>query len=184
MSKLTDYAVMQKTVYDLYSGDRAQAEAMVAPNYDQARAQAMQVTAHILDNYRSRANWNVDLSELTLLDVGCGVGRVMECFVEHGVGSIDGADVSTAMLKKLQPPTGQAARFDDDSLRLGTIRTKEGVTYALLNWDDQPREMTISLDVPHRVRELWTDADLGTRNGTWTTTLPPHSGRVVITSRS
>ena len=66
MSKLTDYAAMQKTVYDLYSGDRSQAEAMVAPNYDQAKAQAMQVTAHILDNYRSRANWNVDVSELAL----------------------------------------------------------------------------------------------------------------------
>jgi alpha-galactosidase len=102
---------------------------------------------------------------------------------------LSGDDLTTisparlAMLKKLQPPTGEAARFDD-ALRLGEIRTKEGVTYALLNWDDQPREMTINLDGLHRVRELWTDADFGTRNGSWTTTLPPHSGRVVITSRS
>jgi alpha-galactosidase len=103
---------------------------------------------------------------------------------------LSGDDLTTisparlAMLKKLQPPTGQAAHFDDDSLRLGTIRTKEGVTYTLLNWDDQPRDVTITLDRPHRVRELWTDADLGTRNGRWTTTLPPHGGRVVITTRS
>jgi len=123
MSKLTDYAVMQKTVYDLYSGDRSQAEAMVAPNYDQAKAQAMQVTAHILDNYRSRANWNVDVSELALLDVGCGVGRVMECFTQHGVGSIDGADVSQAMLSHArQSPMLEGSRFfETDGTNVGGV---------------------------------------------------------------
>src|SRR3546814_16865382 len=39
-----------------------------------------------------------DVSDLKLLDFGCGVGRVMEAFVELGVGGIDGCDISSAML--------------------------------------------------------------------------------------
>jgi alpha-galactosidase len=101
---------------------------------------------------------------------------------------LSGDDLTTisaarlAMLKKLQPPTGSAARFDDDSLQIGEIPTKEGVTYALLNWDDQPREMKIGFDGLHRVRELWTDADLGRREGTLTVSVPAHGGRVLITT--
>jgi alpha-galactosidase len=99
---------------------------------------------------------------------------------------LSGDDLTTisaprlAMLKKLQPPTGQAARFEDDSLQVGTVRRKDGLAIVLLNWDDQPRNMKYTLDRPHRVHELWTDADFGTRNGASTMTVPAHGGRVLL----
>jgi alpha-galactosidase len=99
---------------------------------------------------------------------------------------LSGDDLTTisparlAMLKKLQPPTGNAARFADESLRVGTMRRKEGVTFALLNWDDEPREMRVTLDRAYLVRELWTDEDLGKREGVLSITVPGRGGRVVI----
>jgi alpha-galactosidase len=102
---------------------------------------------------------------------------------------LSGDDLTTispprlAMLKKLQPPTGQAARFEDDALQIGTIRTGTGLTFALLNWDEAPRELQVQLDRPHHVRELWTDADLGKRDGTLSITVPAHGGRVLIGTR-
>jgi alpha-galactosidase len=99
---------------------------------------------------------------------------------------LSGDDLTTisaprlAMLKKLQPPTGQAARFEDDALEIGIIRTANGSTFTLLNWDDSPRELQVKLDRPHHVRELWTDADLGKREGSVTIAVPGHGGRVLI----
>jgi alpha-galactosidase len=99
---------------------------------------------------------------------------------------LSGDDLTTisaarlAMLRKLQPPTGQAARFDDDSLRVGTAPIRDGVAVVLLNWDNQPRELSFTLRGPHQVRELWTDANLGRREGTTALTIPAHSGRVLL----
>jgi alpha-galactosidase len=85
-----------------------------------------------------------------------------------------------AMLKKLQPPTGRAARFDDDELQVGVVARPGGSDVVLLNWSDQPRELTFSLRGTHSVRELWTEADLGRRAGRVAVTVPPHDGRVFI----
>jgi len=103
---------------------------------------------------------------------------------------LSGDDLTTisparlAMLKKLQPPTGQAARFEDDSLQVGTVPTASGVSIVLLNWADRPRALKYSLNGVHHVRELWTDQDLGRRQDTSAITLPAHSGRVLICSRA
>jgi alpha-galactosidase len=99
---------------------------------------------------------------------------------------LSGDDLTTirparrAMLKKLQPPTGVAARFEDDTLQIGTVRTKDGINYVLLNWDMQPREMTVTLESAMFVRELWTETDLGLRRGTLSVTVPGHAGRVLV----
>jgi alpha-galactosidase len=89
-----------------------------------------------------------------------------------------------AMLKKLQPPTGRAARFEDDELQVGFVARAGGSDVVLLNWSDQPRELTFSLRGPHAVRELWTEADLGRREGRVALTVPAHSGRVLVCSQS
>jgi alpha-galactosidase len=89
-----------------------------------------------------------------------------------------------AMLRKLQPPIAQAARFQDDSLRVGTVPMSDGVAVVLLNWDAQPREMSFTLRGTHSVRELWTDSSLGNRQGDVAIVVPPHGGRVLICRRS
>jgi alpha-galactosidase len=102
---------------------------------------------------------------------------------------LSGDDLTTisparmAMLRKLQPPAAQAARFDDDSLQVGTMPMKEGVAVALLNWDNQPRALSFTLPGPHAVRELWTGENLGTRRGDVSVTVPGHGGRVMTCTR-
>ena len=100
---------------------------------------------------------------------------------------LSGDDLTTitparlAMLKKLQPPTARAARFADVSMQVGEVDLGSGRrAVCLLNWDDQPRTLTISLAAPVRVRELWSDKDLGTRSGRVPIAMPPHSGKVLV----
>ena len=99
---------------------------------------------------------------------------------------LSGDDLTTitparlAMLKKLQPPTGRAARFADTSMQVGVVDLQGRQAICLLNWDDEPRDLTYTLARPYRVRELWTDEDLGTRTGNLTITVAPHGGKVMI----
>jgi alpha-galactosidase len=85
-----------------------------------------------------------------------------------------------ALLKKLQPPTGVAARFADDTLRVGAVDLPDRKLRFLLNWDDQPRNFRMSLPGPHRVTDLWSGADLGVYGANDGLALPPHSGRVLL----
>jgi alpha-galactosidase len=100
---------------------------------------------------------------------------------------LSGDDLTTitpprlAMLKRLQPPTGRAARFPDRSMEVGEVDLDQGRrAFCLLNWGDTPKALSFSLARAHRVRELWTDEDLETRSGRVSVTLPPHSGKVLI----
>ena len=85
------------------------------------------------------------------------------------------------LLRKLQPPTGAAARFGDDGLEVGTIDRADERLIFLLNWSDAPKELSFSLDRLRRVRELWSGEDLGARPaGPVSLTLPARAGRVLV----
>ena len=87
------------------------------------------------------------------------------------------------MLRKLQPPTARAARFSDGSMQAGEVELdRNRRAMVLLNWDDRPRTLSFTLPRRSRVRELWTDEDLGHRSGTTAIAMPPRSGRVFICS--
>jgi alpha-galactosidase len=87
------------------------------------------------------------------------------------------------MLRKLQPPTGRAARFDDATLRVGTVELPDARAVCLLNWDDAPRTLSFRLAGPHRVRELWTGEDRGRHaGGAVEVGMPPRAGRVLVCS--
>jgi alpha-galactosidase len=86
-----------------------------------------------------------------------------------------------AMLAKLLPPTGTAAAFEDESLRVGVVDRPEGRTLCLFNWGDQPQSLTVKLPRPAHVSDLWSGADLGKHAGTLTLAdMPPHSARLVV----
>ena len=100
---------------------------------------------------------------------------------------LSGDDLTTitparlAMLKKLQPPTARAARFADTAMQVGVVDLGEGrQAFCLLNWDDAARDLSFTLPRTHRVRELWSDEDLGVRTDRLTLTVPPHGGQVLI----
>ena len=85
------------------------------------------------------------------------------------------------MLRTLEPPAGVAATFADESMRAGIIELPGRTVIALLNWDDQPATLTISLRGAHQVRELWTGDDRGRHpGGALATTVPAHGGRLLV----
>ena len=102
---------------------------------------------------------------------------------------LSGDDLTTitparlAMLRRLQPPTARAARFADVRMEIGEVDLDpRRRAYCLLNWDDTPRELTVAFSRASRVRELWSDEDLGMRTGRMSIAMPPRSGKILICS--
>jgi alpha-galactosidase len=86
-----------------------------------------------------------------------------------------------AMLRKLLPPTGTAAEFEDDSLRVGRVRLRGRTAVCLLNWDERPRGVSFKLPGPCRVTDFWTGKDLGRLDGTFQLPeMPKHSARLLV----
>ena len=82
-----------------------------------------------------------------------------------------------ATLRKLQPPTGVAARFEDDSFSIGRIelsRTRQVV--ALFNWGDTDQNISFRLPRQTRITDFWN----GTHVDEPKFTLPPRSARLLI----
>jgi alpha-galactosidase len=90
-----------------------------------------------------------------------------------------------SMLRKLQSPSSVAARFEDDSFRVGRMpvgRRREIIS--VLNWDDAPQSISFRTKGSCHVIDFWTDADLGTHAGTFEIkNMPGRSGRLLICER-
>jgi alpha-galactosidase len=86
-----------------------------------------------------------------------------------------------AMLRKLLPPTGVAAAFDDASLRLGTVTLPGARMLCLFNWDDAPESRTVRLGTG-RVTDFWTGETLTPRAGSLELAMAPRSARVLKVS--
>ena len=95
---------------------------------------------------------------------------------------LSGDDLTTippdrlAMLRRLEPPTGVAARFEDGSLQVGTAELKDRRFVCLLNWQDTTKELSFTLPRPARVVEVWTGKDHGRKEGRLTLPVDPHDG--------
>jgi alpha-galactosidase len=100
---------------------------------------------------------------------------------------LSGDDLTTiaparmTMLKKLQPPTGRAARFADTSMSVGVVDLGDRQAYCLFNWSDTDARREITLPRSQRVRDFWTDEDLGQLSaGSHAFMLAPRSARVLV----
>jgi alpha-galactosidase len=86
-----------------------------------------------------------------------------------------------AMLGKLLPPTGKAADFADDSLRVGVVSLPDARVVCVFNWDDKPQTISVSLPRPSRVTDFWSGEEMGRREGSLTLKdLPPRSARLLV----
>jgi len=83
-----------------------------------------------------------------------------------------------AMLRKLLPPTGIAAQFDDDTLRVGHVQLPDARMICLFNWDDAPRTLTVRLPDAAVVTDHWTGESLG-RQRTLSFDMAPRSARLL-----
>jgi alpha-galactosidase len=86
-----------------------------------------------------------------------------------------------AMLKKLLPPTGRAAEFADDTLRVGFVDLPDARMICLFNWEDHPQKFSVKLQRPSRITDFWSGEDLGRREGSLEIEeLPPRSARLLV----
>jgi len=88
-----------------------------------------------------------------------------------------------AILKKLLPPTGVAAVFDDDHLRVGQIDLPDRRRlFCGFNWGDTPVTLTRRLDYTSEVtlKDFWTGQPFGpVTNRLTLENMPPHSARLL-----
>jgi alpha-galactosidase len=84
------------------------------------------------------------------------------------------------MLRKLEPPTGIAATFADGGLQVGVVDLTDRLAFCLLNWGETPQTLTFTLRGAHHVRELWTNEDLGRRDGAVSVNVGARDGRVFV----
>jgi alpha-galactosidase len=87
-----------------------------------------------------------------------------------------------AMLKKLLPPTGVAAIFEDASLRAGTVALPDARLLCLFNWEDAADTRSVRVPGPGAVADFWTGERLEARDGALTLSLPPRSARLLRVS--
>lgn len=86
-----------------------------------------------------------------------------------------------AMLRKLQPPTATAARFEDDTQRVGVVKLPGRQVFCLLNREDAPQTISFRLPQACRLTDFWSGEALGRHEGTFIVRgMPPHSGRILI----
>jgi alpha-galactosidase len=83
-----------------------------------------------------------------------------------------------AMLKKLLPPTGIAAEFRDESLRVGFVTLPASRMACVFNWEDTPQRIGFALPAPARVTDFWTGESLGAVK-TIELAMPPRSARLL-----
>lgn len=85
------------------------------------------------------------------------------------------------MLQRLQPPTGVAARFDDDSLRVGRIDLLvRKQVISLLNWDDAPQKIKVRLERRNSISDFWGGIPFPARGDELVVEMPARSGRLLI----
>src|SRR5262245_49089553 len=70
-----------------------------------------------------------------------------------------------AMLKKLMPPTGKAAEFADDTLRVGVVNLPNARVVCVFNWEDTPQTITVPLSRPSQVTDFWSGKEMGHHEG-------------------
>jgi alpha-galactosidase len=86
-----------------------------------------------------------------------------------------------AMLKKLIPPTGRAASFEDETLSVGRARTRGGEFIYLFNWGDEPAHRAVTFQRRVALTDYWTGESLGEQEGEFrVAALPPRSAKMLL----
>ncbi|TAN01746.1 MAG: alpha-galactosidase [Chitinophagaceae bacterium] len=86
-----------------------------------------------------------------------------------------------AILKKLIPPTGMAARFENENFEIGITPTSKGNVYSIFNWGDIPAERIIKLPPgKYKLTNKWTGKNLGVFSSRYVIqSLQPHSAMLI-----
>ena len=98
---------------------------------------------------------------------------------------LSGDDLTTlpadrlAMLKKLLPPTGVAAEFEDETLTVGTVKLKDRTLVCVFNWSDEAAKIPVKLPRAGEVTDLWSGLSYGAQ-AAMEVPLKAHEGTVLV----
>jgi len=84
-----------------------------------------------------------------------------------------------AMLKKLLPPTGVAAEFEDHRLHVGIMRLPAARMVCLFNWDDAPASRSVNIGAGATIIDHWSGESVPARNGVLMVDMAPRSARLL-----
>ena len=88
-----------------------------------------------------------------------------------------------AMLRKLLPPTGVAAKFENESLSVGAMKLADARMVCLFNWEDKPQSLSFRLPRLSEIVDYWSGEKLGRHKGEFTLKdIPAHSARLLACS--
>jgi alpha-galactosidase len=89
------------------------------------------------------------------------------------------------VLRKLLPPSGLAASFDDQDLSVGRLTKEKETMIFLFNREDHPRSISFLQQTRASTSDFWSGASLGIRErGTITMELPGRSAKVLVLNHS
>jgi alpha-galactosidase len=89
-----------------------------------------------------------------------------------------------AMLRRLLPPTGVAASFEDESMRIGRIKLADATMVAIFNWNNHPQTISVRLPEASHITDYWTGESLGRQEGVFAIKdMPAHSARLLVCKR-
>ncbi|MFH5186858.1 glycoside hydrolase family 36 protein [Paenibacillus sp. TAB 01] len=87
---------------------------------------------------------------------------------------------SLAVLRRALTASNQAARFEDDSFRIGRVQEPDRELLCLFNWGDEPSTLEVKLAGPSRIEDFWRGEAYGFCDGVLSLAdMAPHSGRVL-----
>ena len=89
-----------------------------------------------------------------------------------------GAD-RLAILRKLLPPTGVAAEFDNENLTVGTVKLKDRTLLCVFNWSNEPAKIPVKLPRAGEITDLWSGQSYG-RQAALNVPLMAHEGTVLV----
>jgi alpha-galactosidase len=102
-------------------------------------------------------------------------------FILNGDRAEDLHEKELAILKKLLNPTGQGARFSSTKLEIGVTDLGDVQYYYFFNWsDDEYKDLSVDLVARSRMKNFWTDEELGEHEGVYTVKqLAPRSAMLI-----
>lgn len=85
------------------------------------------------------------------------------------------------IIKKILTTKNMAARFDDDSFRVGRIADRENEILCLFNWGDSISTLEVNIKSQCQVVDFWTGEELCTHmNNLILEDMSPHSARILV----
>ncbi len=115
--------------------------------------------------------------------------RLLHASVVHAAGGLvlsgdkipDLGPEQKAILKKLTPPTGQTARFENNKFEAGVTDLGDRQYFYAFNWGNAPADRAFKLKQRSRLKDFWTSEDLGIHEGTYVLkAIPGQSAKLLV----